>query len=72
MDRATRLGCGLAAAPDVLRLGGGIGAEASHFPAEFGNGAVADVALWRRALGDAEVAAVAAYYLRLYAHLFAL
>lgn len=51
-----------AVGPQVVRLGGGIGAAAASGPAEFGSGDIAELLAYDRALTAAEVAQAAAYF----------
>ena len=57
---AKTLGCGPAVGPNVLRLGGGQGAQAK--PAAFGTGSIAELVTYERALDADDVARAAAYF----------
>lgn len=58
------LGCGPAVGPATLRLGGGQGAQS--FPAAFGNGWIAELVAYSRALSNSEVRRAAKYFTKRY------
>jgi hypothetical protein len=66
---ATLIGCGTGYGPGVLRLGGGGAPDNSPFAAEFGNGDIAEVVVYDRALSNAEVFALAGEWAAKYAGL---